>query len=286
MSALSAPAFAQQADDGYVGDEVCAACHDKLLPAYSETRHAKVLTEGNALRSEWKRGCEGCHGPGGEHVAQGGGKAGSLITFSHETPDEIDRGDEACMSCHAGGHRVYWSASPHDTSDVGCTSCHTVMHKESATGLLSHEREMETCGTCHPMARAQQFRNAHMPVREDKMRCSSCHNVHGTIADHLISEVTINDNCYRCHAEKRGPFLWEHPPVNEDCMNCHVPHGSTRANMLRLSSPRLCQQCHVGGGHPSNAQSPNSRFVLGSACQNCHLQIHGTNHPSGSGLTR
>ena len=36
----------------------------------------------------------------------------------------------------------------------------------------------------------------------------------------------LNDTCYDCHAEFRGPYLWEHAPVPEDCSNCHDPHGS------------------------------------------------------------
>jgi hypothetical protein len=29
-----------------------------------------------------------------------------------------------------------------------------------------------------------------------------------------------------------------------------------------------------------------SQFLVGSACLNCHAQIHGSNHPSGQALMR
>ena len=132
---------------------------------------------------------------------------------------------------------------------------------------------------------AQMFRNAHMPVREGKMACGSCHNPHGTIADNLITDHTANDNCYRCHAEKRGPFLWEHAPVYENCMSCHDPHGTTRGSMLRASIPRLCQDCHTSG-HPASARTPDDRFVIGSSCLQCHQNVHGSNHPAGQQFTR
>ena len=33
--------------------------------------------------------------------------------------------------------------------------------------------------------------------------------------------------CIKCHSEKAGPFVHEHPPVKtEGCVSCHTPHGS------------------------------------------------------------
>ena len=78
------------------------------------------------------------------------------------------------------------------------------------------------------------------------MDCGSCHNPHGTVSDALIAANSINESCYSCHAEKRGPFLWEHAPVNENCLNCHVPHGSIRPNMLKLPGARLCRKGRRG----------------------------------------
>ena len=57
---------------------------------------------------------------------------------------------------------------------------------------------------------------------------------------------TVNETCYTCHAEKRGPFLWEHSPVVDDCTNCHTPHGSTKPALLKARVPWLCQECHSG----------------------------------------
>jgi DmsE family decaheme c-type cytochrome len=115
---------------------------------------------------------------------------------------------------------------------------------------------------------------------------TSCHSVHGSVTVALINQETVNDNCYSCHAEKRGPFLWEHAPVNENCLDCHDPHGSARQAMLRLNPPRLCQQCHIETLHPTEARLPTNRFVIGRSCMNCHTNVHGSNHPSGFGFTR
>ena len=46
-------------------------------------------------------------------------------------------------------------------------------------------------------------------------------------------------------ALKRGPFLWEHQLVHEDCTNCHNPHSSQNARLLKETVPFLCLDCHA-----------------------------------------
>ncbi len=122
---------------------------------------------------------------------------------------------------------------------------------------LAKLTEMDTCFQCHKNKRAEIWRTSHMPVREGKITCSTCHNPHGSYTEALLKEATVNDGCYKCHAEKRGPFLWEHAPVRENCLNCHDPHGSINDFMLKISRPRLCQQCHANlTGHPGNPRNP------------------------------
>jgi predicted CXXCH cytochrome family protein len=71
----------------------------------------------------------------------------------------------------------------------------------------------------------------------------------------LMAKASINDTCYQCHAEKRGPFLFEHAPVRENCLNCHTPHGSNQNTLLVAPIPFLCQQCHSNFLHPNNLQT-------------------------------
>ena len=115
----------------------------------------------------------------------------------------------------------------------------------------------------------------------------------------MLVKATLNETCYTCHTEKRGPFLWEHPPVREDCANCHTPHGSIHTPLLKARGPWLCQECHLATFHPSTAYSGTSippapgiapisppDRVLANNCLNCHSQVHGSNHPSGARKTR
>jgi DmsE family decaheme c-type cytochrome len=104
---------------------------------------------------------------------------------------------------------------------------------------------------------------------------------------------SVNDTCYTCHMEKRGPFVHDHQPVGEDCTICHNPHGTTTESMLKMRPPFLCQSCHTPHtpvqpsltGQPST--SPNSlgwwtgaAITQGRGCVNCHTQVHGSNNPS------
>jgi DmsE family decaheme c-type cytochrome len=122
------------------------------------------------------------------------------------------------------------------------------------------------------------------------MECTSCHNPHGSPTPKLLLASSTNETCFTCHADKRGPFLWQHAPVVENCANCHDPHGSTHEKMLKLSRPRLCQQCHQGTGHPIAPRNPGTLadypFMFNRQCSNCHVNIHGSNHPSGFAFTR
>jgi DmsE family decaheme c-type cytochrome len=271
----------------YVGSDQCGTCHRPESLRFSTTVMGRQLLEHprNALE---QRGCESCHGPGSEHVAVEGRRAvpGFLTFARHDTAPVVAR-NGVCLGCHSGTRRLGWQGSAHELRDVACTDCHSVM-----AGARDHQLKagsaLETCGRCHTrQARAQQLSFSRMPVAEGKMTCTSCHDPHGTPNDRLLVAATVNDVCYSCHAEKRGPFLWEHAPVAESCSNCHDPHGSRHEKMLAVPKPRLCQQCHIESRHPTGPQSTDAtRFVMGRQCANCHFNIHGSNHPGGARFTR
>ena len=132
------------------------------------------------------------------------------------------------------------------------------------------------------------WKNSHHPIREGKISCTDCHNPHGTQTRSLIKAASVNEQCYTCHAEKRGPFLWEHAPVRESCLNCHTPHGSNHQKLQKTATPYLCQQCHSNTRHPGTLydattladQSRASNRIFNRACLDCHSAVHGSNNPS------
>src|SRR5215471_1855564 len=200
----------------FVGAQVCMGCHVAQAAAFNQTLMGRVFR--NPRNAQERANCETCHGPGSLHVKAGGGRGvGGIISFRlDDSSRTVDQNNAICLTCHERGDRTYWKGSPHEKRDVACGNCHQVMQRVSIKFQLAKGTEAETCFQCHKGVRTQELRSAHMPVREGKMTCSDCHNPHGSPTENLLKEVSINDVCYRCHAEKRGPFLYDHPPVREN----------------------------------------------------------------------
>jgi DmsE family decaheme c-type cytochrome len=276
-------------DAAYIGSQACLECHAEQHKKLSATLHGKILLTSAARTDLQRQGCEACHGPGSRHAADYNDST-AVIRFGPQAPHSALSQNAVCLQCHHKGRRLFWQGSPHEMRDVSCTACHSVHSPRASRAQLKAPSQVELCSQCHSVKAAMGFNWAHMPVREGKLQCADCHNVHGTVTEKLIPEQSINENCYRCHADVRGPFLYEHPPVREDCRNCHVAHGSNNVRLLKIRTPRLCQQCHNEQLHPSTAFGPPGgladRRMLGRACLNCHVNIHGSNHPSGFALTR
>jgi DmsE family decaheme c-type cytochrome len=294
----------------YVGSQTCEECHQAATHDFSATMMGNIFIKHPRDVAE-RHGCESCHGPGSLYVPRmaqamargekpgqaprGPPAAPSLTTFRPDSGESAARDNSACLSCHDRGEEAFWRASPHAFRGVKCVDCHEIMHRTSEYQLASQFRanpfiytrpETQVCIRCHLDKANQMNMPSHVPLREGLMVCTDCHNPHGGPYPYQLVRPTVNEVCYTCHAEKRGPFLWVHPPVLQNCSNCHDPHGSTYRFLLKVSAPRLCQQCHVGTFHPGSPGAPGSVFVFGHSCTNCHANIHGSNSPGGLYFTR
>lgn len=290
----SSPLFDPAAD--YLADDpaVCLMCHGpgSGMPA-DDVMHGAHGFVGDARSpfAEGQPGCQSCHGPSAAHLGRDeeGGRPLPALVFDDRHPAE--QRDAVCLSCHTREAGTHWSGSMHEFAQVSCTGCHSV--HDAVDKATTQAGRTSQCLDCHRRQRAQMQHPSSHPLRSGQMHCTDCHSPHGGPGTAMLMESTLNDQCYQCHAEKRGPFLWEHAPVAEDCTECHRPHGSNHRNLLQARTPWLCQECHMAPFHPSNAESgmglpPRgaSSNMLGKDCSNCHTQVHGSNHPSGSGLTR
>ena len=276
----------------YLGTEVCKTCHHDISVHWAHTTHAKIFIQNPRDELE-ARGCEACHGPGSQHISNPADLKG-IVRFSHKSGFPVKILNASCLQCHMGGNRINWTSSAHDNHKLACSDCHDPMANFSSNGLLIGNGINETCFNCHQEQRSQFRRRSHMPLLEGKINCTDCHNPHGSVTKALLKTDTVNQTCYQCHAEKRGPFLFEHAPVQENCLNCHTPHGSNHEKLLVTARPMLCQQCHTNidhmnelftRGNLATGSQPDVR-LMGRSCQNCHTQIHGSNHPSGPKLHR
>jgi DmsE family decaheme c-type cytochrome len=308
-AAAGVPAPKAPDDAQYVGVETCKICHDDSYTKWRNTPMGRHFLEHAKTPLEEKT-CEACHGPGKAHV-EGGGDLAAIVSFGKNSKQTAQEQNDQCLQCHDKGNRMFWRGSPHQSRGLACVDCHQMMSQKTPT-LSAAARfdspvtdiqstkasQPELCLQCHEMRRAQLQRSSHMPFREGKVTCTNCHNPHGTPNPKQLIQATLNENCYSCHPERRGPFLWEHPPVVENCANCHEPHGSTNPQLLKVRAPKLCQECHNDGQHRATAYANvmpatgngtpagfNNR-VVNRGCANCHARIHGSNHPSGNYFTR
>jgi len=266
----------------YIGGSECKSCHKGQVRSYLVGKHGKIFTR-NPRDEKEARGCEACHGPGSLHTQVVGelDYSGPLNIRAFKYPATAEESNKVCVGCHESGARMHWRGSTHNVQGVVCTSCHAI-HSESPVP------SMDVCFGCHKSQRARLQRSAHMPLREGKVTCMDCHNPHGGPGPGLLKTASVNEACYQCHTEKRGPTVFEHPPVRENCAICHEPHGSNHPSMLRKKLPYLCQECHSMSGHVgrlydgTELEDPAIRQMRGKACTNCHSRIHGSNHPSGA----
>ncbi|MCA1799432.1 MAG: DmsE family decaheme c-type cytochrome [Xanthomonadaceae bacterium] len=274
-AALLALAMPASTDDQWVGfgSGACTMCHADTH-AGTHAGLAATAGPGNA--------CESCHGPSAAHL---------VVGPDGVRPPPPGPTDTQCATCHADVGSLHWPHSAHARAGVSCTDCHVVHVPRDPAGIRA--AQFDRCTDCHQDVASAFHRPSSHPVLSGALACTDCHNPHGSRGDAALVRDSVNETCYACHADLRGPFLWEHPPVREDCSTCHLPHGSVHDKLMTARTPYLCQQCHLAQFHPSVALSGTtvppsgaSSSMLLRNCMNCHTQVHGSNHPSGVRQTR
>lgn len=304
---LSAPTWASDAD-GETGksgtrkaSKQCSECHETYF-AIADTRHL-VQNDARTPKALGEE-CMACHGDTSEHNRTPRVKGLVPVTFGRKAPAAPQTG--VCLSCHQS-KVMLWQGSSHERTQQVCADCHRVHSTKDP--VLVAETQAGVCFECHKDRRAEILKSSTHPIKSGFQPCSSCHNPHGSTSRALMVKESVNATCATCHAEKRGPYLWEHPVAKDDCTNCHNPHGTNNAGMLKLRAPMLCQQCHQTRSHSSavfsgqtfnnmmntprtgaDTAGPAAQFagqrLAWRSCNNCHAKIHGSNHPSGSRFLR
>ncbi|MBC5764478.1 DmsE family decaheme c-type cytochrome [Ramlibacter albus] len=277
-------------------DAICTKCHDE-----TESRPLFLYQTKHGVRGDSRAPtCQSCHGESTAHATQEKNRPSPDVNFNkggaYPTAHAKARG-QSCMTCHQGGNRMHWDGGQHQRAGLACNDCHKVHQPKD--NVLTKATQPEVCYGCHKTQRAETHKISTHPIVAGKVTCSDCHNPHGTNSNKLVKRANVNDTCFNCHAEKRGPFLWQHTSANDDCMNCHTPHGSNVAPLLKVRGPWLCQRCHAEvANHPGNiysgAQLPGAPAVGNNppvqvafrGCFNCHQAIHGSNHPAGRNFLR
>lgn len=241
----------------------CVMCHTEV------TKHTFVGKHGND--------CNSCHVTTAQSLP--GAEAQEALI---KRPNSAD-----CVSCHKNDRKLMnWAFNVHNKAGGVCGDCHShVIPGTKGLSLSSVRTDTNSaaCVKCHQDVNSQFKMRSHHPVQEGAMSCTGCHDPHG--GSHTALK-TKTDQCLACHQSIRGPKVFEHAPVVEDCTNCHAAHGSPNRNLLSTSQPSVCLQCHsvAQGKHGFGTEkgpgkSSGTITISGSVlrgCTNCHGAIHGS----------
>ncbi len=234
--------------------ETCQTCHEDIVKSFARTAHQK-------------ENCAACHRGVEKHVEEGTKESIFSFTADYKPAEKA----KPCLACHHSdaGH---YASSPHGRSGLDCTSCHSV-HSTSAGPSGLPASASKVCASCHQDTWAEFNLNERHRLREGILECTSCHNPHEPATGQQLAGFK-QQACLRCHAEKGGPYLYEHQASRvEGCTACHTPHGSPNRHLLvQQSISDLCFSCH------GTAPAWHSRFTSSATnCTTCHAAIHGSN---------
>lgn len=133
------------------------------------------------------------------------------------------------------------------------------------------------CSTCH----AELIKHAVMhPPAEG---CDACHEYkeEGDKGE-VNPTVAGNDLCFTCHTEEQEELQKKsskHPPAEDNCTNCHDPHSSDNARMLKMPMGELCVTCHIERQEEFNTKKFSHPPARELGCITCHSPHATDNKP-------
>ncbi len=205
-------------------------------------------------------------------------------------------GSEMCGVCHEDIGKALLK-SPHEAVEKGdkhgftgkaCESCHGPGSKHAETlspadirnpAKISTAETDRVCMTCHnnQTSNAGRINASHA---RNSIACTSCHSVHAHGPDGLVvrKPAEVNALCEKCHIDVKAafalPFKHRVPENAMTCVDCHNPHGATKAPLLRLANANEpgCFRCHGDKRGPFTFEHA---VVREGGCESCHMP-HGS----------
>lgn len=288
--------------------QLCWTCHGNLGPLKSAAfQHAPFQNgyctnchdphasdNGPLLKQNERDLCKTCHPMGAElsRMQTHPPAAGWFCTNCHN-PHASDyqgiltmRQRDLCFTCHPTVAPLSLKAVQHNPFQFdNCTGCHEPHGSDTKPLLISSQPEV--CYRCHPEIRNDFQQPSHHPVGTVKLNCADCHNPHAADYSYLL-EARDNAFCYKCHTNAIGNAYAIKATYEQSahrvklCIDCHTPHGSAFAPLLRDSNPELCLGCHPAYSdthkHPIARRFYDSHAKQRLTCTSTCHNPHGTNN--------
>lgn len=275
-------------------DRSCQACHRQGTIARSRPKsdicfacHTRERFTAKATHTAVREGkCTGCHDP---HLSSNA----KLVRAS---------GAALCVTCHAPIRERIESARAHPPARDDCTTCHDPHKSDHANQLVDAVPAL--CLTCHDAADAELVRK-HLGADLTRAACTSCHDPHGSRDPGLLAGGSVHppfaerscktchegkasrlvangtkDLCFACHGGIRQRIetaATQHPALEvAECTECHTPHASKQARLLRFPAGRECTSCHADKTAGEGEFAHGATIAIG--CRGCH-EPHGGDRP-------
>ena len=237
---------------------MCAACHLTGWERYQDKATGQFLVravndpagemniDDDPQPDEINIGCESCHGPGSEHVANAG-RSRFIVNPKYLS---AERSSALCGRCH-DRRQGYGGAID------GYTQALSKGGDLARPGISRHE--LITAYT-DPIKKGPTMRG---PGREDNIWADDVHSnkPHQQYADFLKSKMYRNDrllvacsDCHDMHGSTSYPRFLLHDPGNSAsplCQRCHavdvLSHMETKLNARMRGQQTRCIDCHMPG---------------------------------------
>lgn len=271
---------------GYMGSDSCKECHTDIYDNWKVSRHSSVFTPSDTSpecmechvtglndleqpTGENSVGCEACHGPGQEHIADDGNPEKIILSSAADI----------CGRCHSNNQ------SAKDSKWI--KEYRPGMRLSQIEGFdlipVDPEKLPPDVSSLHPaMTYNMWLASGHSkePVRNIKVEsedwkgpvsCVACHDSHGSKNLYQL-RMKRDKICVSCHHQSevlkgRGAKGIEetrnlHTPT--PCFACHMTEGNHLMKVLRPDSPDLaktridsCTVCHKVGSREERAAQMN-----------------------------
>lgn len=286
----------------------CATCHftgygnlsknsttgEWLADAVNDASGAYDI-DSDGLKDEVNVGCESCHGPGSEHVADP--DSPSIISLSYLTPS---RENMVCGFCHdRSTGKGSSSASELQDGDMlfdenhelplpGMSRAKVISEHMNKTGpALSKLHTDKVHSKSHHQQYSDFLKSKHYRNDRQLVVCSDCHDVHAKNALKGSTEYAHNLRgdpetpssilCARCHNIDNSEHMEEktaaqHAGNDTLCSDCHMPRtaksGAGQAGLSYFgvtSSTRTSGNTYLMGDISSHLFDFIDKFNLGVA---------------------